>query len=210
MNDSKKSKRKRVLTEEQKLKRAASTAAWRAANPEKVKATRAAYYAAHREKKKAYQADYTANHRAEKKAYAAAYYAAHREEAKAYNKVYYVASYSNKPFWYLSKSVSARHRQRDLGHLPSTTPEEIEAVWKECDGECTLCGITIQIQHPGGRTHPNAAHLDCVVPSKGYIVGNMTFLCAPCNRMKGAHTAETATRLAAFLIDWENQCPTTS
>ena len=155
----------------------------------------AAYHAAHRAERKAYNAAYDAAHREER----AAYRAAHREERAAYQAAYRVVN----SFGEIARHADRRQRKRGLGHLPRPLPEWIETAWLACDGHCELCGTEIQIQHPGGRTDPHAAALDCVVPDRGYQPGNLAFLCSPCNRQKDNHTIETVIRLLDFLQLWE-------
>ena len=196
MNDSKPVKKKKQMPYD-----AAYHAAYRAAHKEERSAYDKAYHASHRRERSAYGKAYRASHKKEKKTYMKDYYASHREESKAYQKAYY----TTRPFSRLTHQTANRHRKRGLSHLPTPSPEVLETIWKTGGEKCALCGVNIELRHPGGRTHPNAAQLDCVIPSKGYVEGNMTFLCAPCNRMKDKHTAETATRLAAFLLNWENQ-----
>ena len=71
-----------------KEKERARMAAYRAANPEKVRASKAKYYAANREKVKARVNEYHAANPEKAKTYAAKYYEANREKVKARVKEY--------------------------------------------------------------------------------------------------------------------------
>ena len=104
------------------------------------------------------------------------------------------------PFRCLASQAAKRQLKRGLTlQRPSYT--DIEIIWNTCGGRCTICEQEIVLHSEGGCYAIDQAHLDAIVPSDGYTLTNMTFLCAPCNRMKYNHVLSTAKRLYEFLLE---------
>jgi hypothetical protein len=62
--------------------------------------------------------------------------------------------------------------------------------------ECEHCGMIFK---PGNETKRNfSPSLDRLIPSKGYVVGNIAVLCHDCNRRKQDISVEEMQEL----IDW--------
>ena len=116
-------------------RRKADTAAWRAANPEKVKERCAAHYAANRKTLLQKHAEWRAANHEKRKAYQAAYYAANREALRQANaewraanpekrKERYAADYANKREILLLRNAEWR----------AANPEKVRAAlkaWRE-------------------------------------------------------------------------------
>jgi len=59
-------------------------------------------------------------------------------------------------------------------------PEYLARLWEEQEGRCALTGWTMQLE-PSDSTSPNQASLDRIDNQKGYIRGNVRFLCLMAN-----------------------------
>jgi len=109
--------------------------------------------------------------------------------------------YSEHPFPYLARRAVARMKKRRIlfDNSPKELAATLEFLW-DCQGsECDLCGTEIALSSSEGRSAADAAHLDATDPRRPYELGNMRFLCAPCNNSKGDSTLEAAQRLYHYL-----------
>lgn len=86
--------------------------AYRAANPEKVKARTAAYYAANKEKVDARMQAYRAANPAKAKESAAAYYAAHRDWRRVTNAAWYATNKDKKKAVNAARRAATKDKQR--------------------------------------------------------------------------------------------------
>lgn len=162
-----------------KEEKKAYNAAWRAANPEKIRASRAAYRVANEEKIKATQAAYRATNKDQRNADRAAYRVANLDKERARNKVYDVVHKAER------KVINAKYR--------AANPERIKAIYRQSrygltDGAfkqmldeqantCAICDFVFSTE--GGKV--SAAHVDhCHI--SGDIRG---LLCSNCNKAIG-------------------------
>lgn len=65
-------------------------------------------------------------------------------------------------------------------------------------GKCAMCRIAISFGLP--INNPNCGTIDQIIPSGGYIEGNVIALCYRCNSRKNDHTLESARKLYEFLL----------
>lgn len=110
----------------------------------------------------------------------------------------YLEKYSSQPELYLYDRALGRSRRKNLPF--SITPQDIKDVWPS-DNRCPVLGIPLVI-HVGenglaGRDSPS---LDRIIPSKGYVQGNIAVLSLQANSMKvDCCDPESFRRLAAWL-----------
>ena len=109
------------------------------------------------------------------------------------NRSRYKAYKRTSPFKH--RLVRARTRAKHLG-LPFDLDENyLKEIWT---GVCPALGIVIDIAL-AGREDDQAAELDRIVPSKGYIKGNVVFLSRRANRIKNDARPEELRSIANWL-----------
>lgn len=74
------------------------------------------------------------------------------------------------------------------------TPEFLEEIWT---GYCPIFGVEISRASEGRGSH-NSAHLDRIDSSKGYLIGNVSWISGRANRIKYDATAKELRSIA----DW--------
>lgn len=101
--------------------------------------------------------------------------------------------------WYRRKPATtiwhgAKARAKEKGILFEITPEDIVVPDK-----CPILGIELFISEKGvGRTD-NSPSLDRIIPSLGYVKGNIAVISQRANRIKNDATLEEITKLKAWL-----------
>lgn len=91
----------------------------------------------------------------------------------------------------------ARRRAKD-GCFPfNLSKEYLSSIWPD-DGLCPVLGVEMK---PNPKTQgPNSPTLDRLDPTKGYVEGNVAFICAKANTLKNDETnPEVLRRLADWL-----------
>ena len=78
-----------------------------------------------------------------------------------------------------NRCTKTRARAKSKGLDFNLTTEYLESIWT---GRCAAFGIPIKID--ASRRDENAAELDRIVPSKGYVIGNVAWLSRKANRIK--------------------------
>lgn len=72
------------------------------------------------------------------------------------------------------------------------------------NSNCPLCNqpFCVAAYKEGGRkgAKSNSITLDCLNPDEGYTRDNIRFICYRCNRMKSAHTIQSALALVQWLL----------
>ena len=63
---------------------------------------------------------------------------------------------------------------------------------------CPACGV--KLQYGGGKLCNNSATMDRIIPSKGYVEGNLQCLCKHCNEMKFNDATSKTLRARAKLV----------
>jgi hypothetical protein len=75
-------------------------------------------------------------------------------------------------------------------------------MWEECaktDYKCPCCENTMIINAGKGQKHKHSRTLDRIKPAKGYIKGNLRFVCDFCNRIMSSATPEEVNTVALFM-----------
>jgi hypothetical protein len=97
--------------------------------------------------------------------------------------------------WYYFQRASERIRNRSKRHgIPcDITAAYLREIWT---GICPVTGGGLTT---GERTDPTNAHLDKIVPEKGYVVGNVAWISARANRIKSDATVEELRRIVGYV-----------
>jgi len=96
--------------------------------------------------------------------------------------------------WFKLKCTRARSRSQHIKVPFNLTAEYLESIWT---GYCPVTGI--ELLQDVGRTHPQLAELDRMVPELGYVQGNVTFISTRMNRLKNDATLEELQALCAWI-----------
>jgi hypothetical protein len=211
-----------------KEKKRESAAAYYAANKEKVRAKGAAYYAANREKVLAQQKEYDAANREKKRAYKKEnrektraymkeYYAENREKSLAYRKEYY-AENREKSLAY-RKEYYAENREKSLAYMKEHRVANLEVyMWRGAKHRakaknipftitpndivipptCPVLGIPLQRGCGKSGPTPNSPSLDRIVPTRGYVPGNVVVVSHRANTIKNDATPDELALVTAF------------
>ena len=90
------------------------------------------------------------------------------------------------PFKYHANK--ARSRSKLKGYQTDLTTEYLKEVWDNQNGTCPYTGIKMELPRTTADEHikktPTKASLDQIIPSKGYIKGNVEFVCYSINVAK--------------------------
>lgn len=98
----------------------------------------------------------------------------HCENTKRWNKAWR----RREPFDYLA--IAVRSRSKKAGVLSDIDGDYLKQIWHEQGGKCYWLGIPIDLAK--GQKHPAKATLDKLVPSKGYVKGNVVWASNFANR----------------------------
>jgi len=90
---------------------------------------------------------------------------------------------------------SAIKRARKKGILFDVTLKYWRSVYRD---NCPACGV--KLQYGGAKMCNNSATMDRLIPSKGYVEGNLMCLCAHCNEMKLNDDSSETLRARAKLV----------
>lgn len=71
----------------------------------------------------------------------------------------------------------------------------LASIWT---GECPIFHVPISYNHVG-KGSVNSAHLDRVIPSKGYVKGNVTWISGRANRIKYDATLEELKQIVEWM-----------
>ena len=74
-------------------------------------------------------------------------------------------------------------------------PEYLESIWT---GTCPIFNVPIS-KNVKGIGSVNSAHLDRFVPEKGYVKGNVTWICGRANRIKYDATIEELKQIIKWM-----------
>lgn len=70
--------------------------------------------------------------------------------------------------------------------------------WLKSDNKCRCCGVPFA--RGVGSVAPNNISFDRVVPTLGYVQGNVSLLCSTCNRQKGNMTLEQFLAIVQYIV----------
>lgn len=97
-------------------------------------------------------------------------------------------------YWLIS---NAKHRSK-LEGVPFNLTED---TLPERPERCPCCGIKF-IRGGAWKEQPS---LDRVVPSDGYVIGNVQWLCRRCNQIKSNASPEELMRIALFVTNIKDE-----
>jgi hypothetical protein len=96
----------------------------------------------------------------------------------------------NRPTW---NRIGSKSQKTEF----NITPEYLKKIWKKQKGVCPYSKQKMELLdcHKrrlmiGKRKHLRVASLDRIDPNKGYIRGNVEFVCIPVNSAKSTYTKE--------------------
>lgn len=92
------------------------------------------------------------------------------------------------------KATRAKSRAASLGVPFDLTPEHLEEIWT---GFCPVFGV--KLEWDTSRKDENAAELDRLVPSRGYVIENVSFISRRANRLKNNVTSVELRRLLEWM-----------
>jgi len=84
----------------------------------------------------------------------------------------------------------ARKNARSRPKECSITKEYLESIWQIQNGKCAYTDVELVLPHPNKRAQPNTASLDRIDSSKGYIKGNVEFVCVFVNLGKNGFSKQ--------------------
>ena len=171
------------MTEEQRLKNKEKNRKYRAANLEKIRENARKRYADNPEKMRENARKRHAANPEKKREYARKRYADNPEKMRERARKWYAAN-TEKQLLYAIK-----HRSREGGIDFNLTVEDLVA------GEsCPSCGSAFSDESK--NTKPS---VDKVIPSRGYVKGNVVVICGACNRRKQDATPEQLEQIVAYI-----------
>ena len=186
--------------------RAICAAAWRASNPEKVKALNSASYSAHAELRSAYRAEYRATYPDKVKASSAEYNAKNRDKIKADSAAWRLSNpdrqKANNAAWRAAnpekRAAHHRNRRARLNNADGThNAEDVKDILERQRGLCANCHAKL---FKSGR---NKFHTDHIIPialGGSNWPANLQCLCPSCNLSKGAKHPDEWAKLNGKLL----------
>lgn len=93
-------------------------------------------------------------------------------------------------------AISSRAKRKDLPF--DLTRPFLTSQARNQGHNCWYCGQ--KLGYAGGLNSPEQASVDRVIPSKGYVVGNVVLACALCNRRKADSSVEDLVLLIQGLV----------
>jgi len=98
-----------------------------------------------------------------------------------------------KPFNMRHSRIKNRAR---INKLPfNITVEYLESIWTDA---CPILGLKLDLL--ATKDADNAAQLDRIVPDKGYVIGNVSWLSARANRLKDDATPKEHMQIAQWML----------
>lgn len=93
----------------------------------------------------------------------------------------------------------AQTRIKKFSKMTSNLTEEyLYELFKNQQGKCALLGYNMKIE----RKHPLSLSLDQIEPSKGYVIGNVQWVCWISNRAKGDMTQDDFYRMCELAVEY--------
>ena len=87
-------------------------------------------------------------------------------------------------------------RQATKKKIPfNLTAEYLESIWTK---KCPVLGLELDIN--SGKTKDNSAQMDRLVPDKGYVKGNVSWLSFRANRLKSNATALEHIKIGLWML----------
>jgi hypothetical protein len=79
----------------------------------------------------------------------------------------------------------------------------LKNLWDAQDGKCAISGLIMDHTRNPRKHNLYNASLDRINSSKGYIIGNVQWLCWMVNRMKGENTTEQLIEICANIVKYQ-------
>ena len=95
----------------------------------------------------------------------------------------------------------AKHRAKRMG-LPINLTIHLVAELLRKTKNCPICGITLATGKDNSRGNMANASLDKLIPSLGYVQGNVNIICRRCNMIKLNASSDELRHIA----DWIDKC----
>jgi hypothetical protein len=96
--------------------------------------------------------------------------------------------------FFTHKATRARSRSQNLKIPFDLDGEYLESIWT---GVCPVSGV--KLSRSTDRSDEDAAELDRLIPSRGYVRGNVTFLSRKISRLKNNALLEELENLILWL-----------
>jgi hypothetical protein len=109
--------------------------------------------------------------------------------------------------WNKGKSHPLKYHLRKCkqrSHEVDITLEYLERIWDKQAGRCALTGIELVHWEYHNKNLPHTASLDRIDSSKGYVCGNIQFVCYSLNLAKSTFTNE---EFSEFLVKFTSPVP---
>lgn len=162
--------------------------AWRAANPDKLRATRAAWFARNKGKHREYKQRQLAKNPSLNTENARRFRAKNPGIWKAYQEK---SAYKNRQRFLF---VRLRARANQQGIAFDLTEADIS--WPT---HCPVFGIELQYDRRGAISRENAPSFDRVDPAAGYVKGNVYVVSSKANRIKSEATLDQLEALVRYV-----------
>lgn len=112
-------------------------------------------------------------------------------------KARYRAHKNNSPFIWKCTKIKSSAKSRNLPF--DLTPEYLESIWS---GVCPITNVNLVWD--ADRSNPFGAELDRIIPSKGYVKGNVAFISRRMNKIKSDATSEELIKLGEWIASHTN------
>lgn len=105
----------------------------------------------------------------------------------------------------LERWHGAKDRAISQGVEFNLTVDYLKSLWKIQNGKCALSNRDMTFIFNSGRIPTNVS-IDRIIPSKGYIVGNVQLVCMACNQIKSDLSEEDMYNFCKDIVEvYENK-----
>lgn len=100
----------------------------------------------------------------------------------------------------LRSGIKVRSRERNVPVDLSLYTVQYLLSWLQRQSTCECCGVTLAIERRfNGQKCDTSPSLDRIVPSLGYVAGNVALLCWRCNNLKRDATSDELMTIALWM-----------
>lgn len=82
-------------------------------------------------------------------------------------------------------------------------------LWEAClekdGGKCPCCPNEMVINAGGGQKAKHSRTVDRRIPEKGYVIGNIRFVCDHCNRIMSSGTVEDVVNVLIYMLEHDSE-----
>lgn len=105
----------------------------------------------------------------------------------------------------LERWHGAKDRATSQGVEFNLTVDYLRSLWKLQNGRCALSNRNMTFIFNSGRVPTNVS-IDRIIPSKGYIMGNIQLVCMACNQIKSDLSEEDMYNFCKDIVEvYENK-----